>query len=515
MLNDSLPIEVVAEQVMVRFSSPTTATSRESSLKAMGAAVLSEFPEWTLVGLPSGMRVGQGMQLLRASAGVVSVEPNNVMYVTKTPNDPLVSSQYALSQVDAFAGWEFEVGHSCRTTVAVVDSGIQGTQTDLTDKILVAESRAFDAGTGVASGLNALSPACNHATRVAGVAAASADNAYQIAGLSWGAKLMSLKVFNDADCAPAGSCPNTCATSNAAMISAINYAVTKQNSAAAGKVILNLSLGCTPGSDAVECPAACPAAVQTALNNAVAAGIPVIISAGNDGLAVNIPAMCAGTTGGSGIMPVGATDSNGAIQSFSSRGPELSANGVVAPGKTVLTTDINNLTASATGTSFSAPYVAGLAALILSAKPEFTPAQVQSTIRGGAVNYSVASLGMGNPYTPMSDSAGAGRINTARSLRLAIRGTLADFEGDSKAIAYPNPFRPAQNGSVTITIPVSLQGGPTTIKIYTVSGEMVREITGTTWDGKNREGTMVATGTYLFTVSTAIGITRGRLALIR
>lgn len=511
-LADGRVLEVVSEQALIRFSTAATPAERANALRGAGARVLTELPSvgWTVVELPAGTRVLDGLRLLRALPGVLSADVHHVYRPDRIPNDPLVSSQYALSQVNAFSGWEYEVGTSCRATVAIVDSGIQGGQSELSGKLVSAgtiKSKFFDPNSaGAQSDNDPPTPACNHATRTAGIAAASSDNGTGIAGMSWGAQLISLKVFADGDCNPTGSCPSSCLTSDASLVNAIDYARSIQNTAAAGKVVLNLSLG-GAGS--------CSGAVQTALNNAVAAGIPIAISAGNDGSAVNNPANCATTTGGAGIIPVGATDSNNNIPAFSSRGPELAANGVVAPGVAVLTTDLNGATASPSGTSFSAPHVAGLAALILSAKPLFTAAEVQAAIRGGAEGIGIASLGLDEGGRPLGNTSGAGRLNAFRTMRLAVKGTLADFEGDQKAIAFPNPFRTSQTGTVSFTVPTSLQGADTKIKVYTISGEFVRELTGLTWDGKNKEGVLVASGTYIFLVSTDKGRTRGRVAVIR
>ena len=64
-------------------------------------------------------------------------------------------------------------------------------------------------------------------------------------------------------------------------------------------------------------------------------------------------------------------------------------------------------------------------------------------------------------------------------------------------------------------IPPSLQGTAPSIKIYTVTGEMVRELSGLAWDGKNTAGNLVASGTYVFLVKTGAGTARGRVAVIR
>jgi hypothetical protein len=320
-----------------------------------------------------------------------------------------------------------------------------------------------------------------------------------------------MRVFRTADCnldcSGAG-----CATDDAGIVQALEYLLTRQNTADYGKIVVNMSLG--PYNPTCLPFAACAGVMATAITNAVNAGIPVVVASGNDGCSsVGAPANCAGVVG-SGVIPVGATDSSNAIASFSNAGTELASYGVVAPGVAVLTTTLGNATVSASGTSFASPHVAGLAALILAAKPAFTAAQVQNAIRGGADSIGISGLGLSS-LRPAGDAAGAGRINAFRSMRLAVKGTLADFEGDQKAIAFPNPFRVSQNPLVSITVPVSLQGANTKIKLYTISGEFVKELTGLTWDGKNKDGNLVATGTYVFVVSTDNGSTRGRVAVIR
>jgi subtilisin family serine protease len=459
------------------------------------------------------------MNFLKFLPGVLSYAPNHAYSLARTPNDPLVSQQFALSQVNAFGGWEYEVGVSGKTTVVMIDTGISPVA-DLAGKILSqgAAKSKFCSAVGCLDN-DPPTPACNHATRTAGIAAASSDNGVAIAGMSWGAQLLSLKVFADGDCAPSfPECSSLgCKTSDAALANAIAYAVTLQNTAAAGKIVINISIGgpgTCPGSG---CPggANCFELTKAAMDAAVLAGIPVVVSAGNDGGAVNVPANCAGTAGGSGIMPVGATDANNNVAVFSSRGPELAANGLVAPGQAIVTTDLNSNTTLTNGTSFSAPAVAGLAALILSAKPNFSAAQVQSAIRGGADGIGVSALGLDAGGRPLGNVSGAGRMNAFRAMRLAVNGTLSDFEGDQKAIAFPNPFWTERSGSVSFSIPLSLQGAQTKIKVYTIAGELIKELSGLTWDGKNEDGRMVASGTYMFLVSTDKGTTRGRLALIR
>lgn len=492
-------LRVTSGQALVRLSTGVTTASLDAALATLAARRgVDVGGGWYLIHLSPGQTVASALPMLRALPGIAAADPSRVYSALRTPNDPMVNSQYALSQVSAFAGWEFEVGTSCRTTVAVIDTGIDGAHADLSGKLANTLSKAFTTdGAATQSANNPPTAACNHATRVAGVAAASTDNSSQVAGMSWGARLLSLKVFANASC-PSTNCSDAgCLTNDVAISSAIYHAISLQNTEAVGKVVINMSLG---GAGP------CSAAVQTAITNAVAAGIPVVVAAGNDGGAVNNPGNCAGA------IPVGATDANNNIAAFSSRGAELSTNGLVAPGVSVLTTDLGGGTASATGTSFSAPMVSGLAALILAARPTFTVAQVSAALRGGADNIGVASYGVAGAGT-LGNTAGAGRMDAYRSMRLAIKGTLAGFSGEEKPIAFPNPFR--GGGTVAFAIPPSLQGAGTSIKIYTIDGTHVRTVTGLSWDGRNTEGGSVASGTYIFQVTTSAGTGRGRVSVLR
>lgn len=513
-------LEVAAESAFVQFSSGTTLAAKQTALAGTGMTLAKDYPSlnWTFVTLPSGMSVVTGLNLLRALPGVVAAQPDLVYRPSFTPNDPSVFSQYALSQVNAFAAWEYEKGEDGIVTVAVIDAGVDQTHPELAAKMAGLAHEFCDPTTGVCAADNAGAggiplTACNHGTRVAGVAAAAGNNGAGVAGIAFGTKvkILSVRVFRDTDCT--ASCGNNglnqCVTDDNGLIGAFNYVSGLVGNALYGRIVANVSIGGT---------AACAGAVSTALNNAVnknaVNGIPFAFAAGNSGGTVETPANCAGSTGGSGIIPVGATDSQNSVPSFSSRGAELSTNGLVAPGKDVLTTDLNGAYANATGTSFSSPHVAGLAALMLSKKPTMTPVEVQNALRGGADQIGVSGFGV-QDATPLGNVSGAGRMDAFRSMRLAVNGTLADFDGDQKAIAFPNPFRLSQSQTVTFTIPTALQGAQSTIQVFTVDGGLVRTLYGQTWDGKNTNGALVASGTYIFLVSTDKGTTKGRVAVIR
>ncbi len=500
-------ILVTSGQALVRLSSGTAPASLDAPLAALGARRGADLGGgWILVLWADPSPVAAKLSALQNMPGAAAVQPSHVYKVHRIPNDPLVSSQYALQKTDALRAWELETGGTSRVTIAVVDTGVDGGHQDLAAKFANTTSVAFDPKTGAVAAVNdPLKPACEHATEVAGVAAAASDNGTDIAGMSWGAQLVSLKVFADADCDPSNcDALTTCVTNDPAIIAAINYATGVVNSAAYGRVVVNLSLGCSvagPSASCLPCTDPTEVALKGAVSNAITAGVVVVAAAGNDGTSVNNPGDCPG------VIPAGATDSNNAIASWSSNGPELASGGVVAPGVMVLTTSPGGGTASVSGTSFASPMVAGAAALLLSAKSTLFPAAVQNDIRRGAVS-------LGQP----ANNQGAGLLDAYNSVSLVVNGALPAANGvnaDAKPFAFPNPMRLSSGGGAEFSIPPSLAGSSLDIKVYTLDGQFVRDLSTALWDGKNASGNLVASGTYVFVVKTDKGSSRGRLAVIR
>jgi len=489
--------EVISGQALVKFSAGISSGAKAAMLAASGFKIAREldFIGWTLVKLPPGISVPAGLAILKAMPAVAAAEPNGVYRVSKTSNDPLLSFQYALNRTDAFRAWEYETGFSSRVTVAVIDTGIDGTHPELSPK-LAGTSQFFDPDNGNMSSNEPPTPACNHATRVSGVAAASADNSCGIAGISWGARLISLKIFNDGDCNADCSPDTTCGSSDAAIIAAIGHAVTLHNSTTTGRIVINMSIG--------EIGGLCSGSMQAAVDNAVSAGLIVVAAAGNSAVAgIDAPANCTGVT------PVGATDISDNIASFSANGSIMAARGVTAPGVGVYTTDLNGNFADASGTSFSAPFVSGIAALVWSAKPALTNAQV-----GDALRNSADDLGSAGP----DNYFGYGRVNAYKAILLAVDGNLSAYTAFTllqKTYAYPNPFKPASDRILTLSIPAWLMGGELAVEIYNTEGEKVRKLSGLLWDGKNEAGQWAASGVYLFLVKTGKGKAKGKFALIR
>lgn len=102
------------------------------------------------------------------------------------------------------------------------------------------------------------------------------------------------------------------------------------------------------------------------------------------------------------------------------------------------------------------------------------------------------------------------------SAHAEVMKVIADF---SDMRVWPNPWRIDRDGSTPwMTFDRLPEGVPTTVRIFTVSGELIRSLSGVTsipWDLRNGKGQKVASGVYLFIVTSGDHQKTGKLAIIR
>ncbi len=195
-----------------------------------------------------------------------------------------------------------------------------------------------------------------HGSRVASVVAAIGNNTTGMLGVAYGAKVLPVRVL--------GVCGGYLSDIAAGMRWAAGLSVAGTPNNPHPAKVLNLSLG-SEGT--------CPSTFQDAINDVRAAGSLVVVSTGNEGATDSItqPANC------KGVLAVTAHAQNGGSPSFANVGPGTT---ISAPGVSILGTSNsgpNGPTASpagdsyvaGSGTSFSAPMVSGVAALLLQIKP--------------------------------------------------------------------------------------------------------------------------------------------------
>ncbi|MFE9728288.1 type VII secretion-associated serine protease mycosin [Streptomyces sp. NPDC005794] len=265
---------------------------------------------------------------------------------------------WALQRVLMDELWEQSTGKGVR--VAVIDTGVDVKNPQLTKAVDAGSGRNYlpkdlkdDNGGKIERGKeNGTTDVVGHGTKVAGIIAARAAKGTGFTGLAPDATIIPIQQ-NDAE----GH--GTAET----LAEAINYAVGQ------GKAdVINIS---QDTADAVK-----PAPeLKQAVDAALAQDVVVVASAGNDGLGGNVKETYPASF--PGVLAVASSDRNNERAAFSQSGEFV---GVAAPGVDMISTVPGGGHCSDNGTSFSAPYVAGVAALIKAKHKDWTQEQIVAQI---------------------------------------------------------------------------------------------------------------------------------------
>jgi len=265
-------------------------------------------------------------------------------------------------------------------TVYVVDTGIFAGHSDFGGRVLSGFNAVAD---------NGGTDDCNgHGTHVAGVIGGSNY------GVATSATLVPVRVL---DCTGMGTIST--------LIAGLDW-VLQDHAQSAGPAVVNMSLGGDASS-----------ALDTEVNSLLAAGITTVVAAGND----NIDACQKSPARVAGALTVGASTENDERASFSNYGACVD---LFAPGTGIVSDWYSSPTATSisSGTSESAPFVAGAAALCLEMYPTASPATVSQTLLSQATLDVLASIGAGSP----------------NRLLFSLIDSLADVTGDSQLLADPS-----------------------------------------------------------------------------
>lgn len=357
------------------------ADAQKSPMTSYAAAVLPARKSLTVILLSAA---------LLASACSGGGSPSSAPLLPSTPVVPTTPAtdyntaeyrqSYGLDAISAIAA--YNAGYTgAGITVAVIDSGIDRTNADLADNI---DANSTNIVTHLTSDLQDKE---GHGTTVAGVIAAT-RNGSGTHGVAFDAKLLAINTTDPA------TCPSDCSFNQYDIANGIDYA--RQN----GAKVINLSMAGVGVNGYL----------RTAMQNAVSAGMIIVMASGNDSSAAPSPfAQIAGESWANGqIIIAGATDQANAIASFSNQAGGGFANlFVVAPGVGITTTHLGGGLALASGTSYSTPHVSGAAAILFQKFPNLTAHDVADILFTTATD--LGNAGVDNVY-------GRGLINLERAM---------------------------------------------------------------------------------------------------
>ncbi|GAB4287842.1 MAG: hypothetical protein Kow0098_04920 [Ignavibacteriaceae bacterium] len=377
-------------------------------------------------------------------------EPRYVYETGFIPNDPSYGTQWNLPKIKSDLAWDINQGDTS-VVIGIVDTGIDWDHPDLAANIWhnwdeISNNGVDDDGNGYVDdyigwdfgGLTGtpdndpMEDQPDHGTHVAGISSAVTNNSIGVASIGFKTKIMAVKTTQNDQRGPNG--PYIIYGYEGIVYAADN-----------GAQVINCSWGGSSYS----------IFGQETILYAVSNGALVVAAAGNSGAeTAHFP------SGFDGVLSVASTDANDLKSSFSTFGTTVD---VSAPGSGIYSTWQNNTYATLSGTSMASPLAAGLAALITSQFPGYTPLQVGEQLR---VNSDVIDL-INPAYT---NKIGYGRINaynslintnsiSARAVGFEFSDELPGGDGDgifeageiiSLGVNFINYLNPTSNLSVSL-----------------------------------------------------------------
>ncbi len=358
-----MPVAAQEEQRVLIQYRPGERVALMESFQLQKAIVHYQFDELHAVAvtLPAA-----SLSTMRADPRIIAIEPDYPRYMSGQVVPYGVETVTATDVWDANRDGVIDSGAptGAGVTICVIDSGIQATHEDFQNVDLIG---------GYPAGWN--TDNYGHGTHVAGTIAAM-NNTLGVVGVTPGAvSLYILKVFGD----------NGSWTYSSTLIDAL------YKCRDAGAKIINMSF-----------EGANYSSIENAAFNQLYTtyGILSVAAAGNGGgTAYAYPASY------EAVISVGAVDQNNVVASFSRSNDQVD---LVAPGVSVYSTYKNNAYVTMSGTSMATPHVSGAAALVWSAFPTMSAAEVRAQLQNTALDLGAAGRDNSYGYGLLQSYAAAG-----------------------------------------------------------------------------------------------------------
>lgn len=376
----------VPGMLLVGFHETASRSIRDSVHATIGTTKLNSFHliPVDLVKVPENADLQMIAAAYFARAEIDYVEPNYIFHAIRStqPNDPDFDQQWGLDEgtyncdIDAPEAWDTRTSAQ-DIIVAVIGSGIDYYHEDLADNMWINEAELYgnpdeddnDPPNGVkdeiygarftsgnANGVPGPIDEYGHETAVAGIIGAYGNNGTGVTGACWRVKLMAVRWLDE-----------TGDGDNADAAAAIQYAVDT------GAHLINASWGY--GSNTIK----------NSIKAAGEAGMLFVAAAGNDAKNTETSPDFPSSYEYPWIIAVAATINDGSVADFSNYGKTRVDIG--APGELIYSTLLNDsyglFEQDGKGTSFAAPFVSGVCALLWAEKPSAPAWQIKAWVLGG------------------------------------------------------------------------------------------------------------------------------------
>jgi len=375
----------VPGRVLVKFKSNIGLDHARQIVAALGARDADELPALDVFVLDLPIETDEA-GFARAISQRPEVEFAELDQIVRPadvlPNDPWFANwEGHLRRIQAPTAWSTTVGSS-NVVIAILDTGVDANHEDLAGKIVP--------GWNTYNNNSATMDVSGHGTAVAGTAAAASNNGIGVASVCWSCRIMPIRVSDMSGYATYSSIASglTWAADHGARVANISYIVSDSS------------------------------AVTSAAQYFQGKGGVVTSSAGNYSTFSN-------SQDNPYILTVSATDHLDVIYSYSNTGKNID---VAAPGDS-FSTQMGGGYVSTGGTSYSAPIVAGVAALVMTVNPQLSGDGVQNIVKQSADDLGAAG------WDPIY---GTGRVNAARAVSMAAGGGAIDTIPPSIGFVYPS-----------------------------------------------------------------------------
>ncbi|KXY78336.1 MULTISPECIES: S8 family peptidase [Bacillus] len=425
------------DEVLIKFKKIDNPENLKQLQKQFSFEVQDTFPltQIQLVKFHTDINMKELIQKLNKIPNIEYAEPNYIVYPAASSNDSYYNYLWGLKNIgqniqgsvgipnidiNVEKAWTKTEG-SPNITIGIIDTGIDINHPDLKNSIW--KNPGEIPGDGIDNDKNGYiddiygwdfvnnnnsvydGTGDSHGTHVAGTIAAAKNNTIGVAGVAPKVKVMSLKFLGN----------NGGTISNA--IKAIEYAKNK------GVKITNNSWGGGGFSQTLY------SAIQQSNSLFIAA-------AGNNGNNTDQTPMYPAAYNLSNILSVASITNKGSLSSFSNYGK--TSVDVAAPGTDILSTLPNNSYGFYSGTSMATPHVSGVAALIQSAYPSYSPIEIKNKIMNNT-----------SPLSTLTNKVlTGGLINAGKALQ-TYQSIAYEAEPNNDLVSANSlPFNTPLNGSL-------------------------------------------------------------------